>query len=277
MAAATAFLEGETQLNDPSDLFKAVSEAGKKFRGRVWWRGHGSINWQLVPSIYRCPGYSLDRERSASIEFVRRAVALRADCPGSDEWKGMVRWLFLMQHYGLPTRLLDWTESVLVAAYFAVAHAEPDTQGEDAAIWALNPGRVNHLFVNEDEIGTLGSKHWRATIAEVFATDRPRESSIPSYLSTVGEMVDQRMVVQQATFTLHGVPAPLEKAETPAPVLLRFRVPAKVRSQFWTGLEMAGINRSSLFPDLHHLALDIPHEFGLRPSPAGLRHVQQSG
>ena len=46
-----------------------------------------------------------------------------------------MEWLSLMRHYGIPTRLLDWTHSFLVAAYFAVDDAD---KARDCAIWALD-------------------------------------------------------------------------------------------------------------------------------------------
>ena len=52
-----------------------------------------------------------------------------------------ISWLTLMQHYGLPTRLLDWSESPLVALYFALSSDE-DAKA-DAAVWVLNPMKLN--------------------------------------------------------------------------------------------------------------------------------------
>ncbi|MCB5383968.1 FRG domain-containing protein [Blautia glucerasea] len=49
-------------------------------------------------------------------------------------------WLTMMQHYGLPTRLLDWSESPLVALYFALSEKKDDI---DAAVWIMNPMKLN--------------------------------------------------------------------------------------------------------------------------------------
>lgn len=57
-------------------------------------------------------------------------------------------WLTLMQHYGLPTRLLDWSESPLVALYFALSSDE-DAKA-DAAVWVLNPMKLNKKWVMEN-------------------------------------------------------------------------------------------------------------------------------
>src|SRR5690606_36926394 len=54
-----------------------------------------------------------------------------------DDWE----WLFLMQHYGVPTRLLDWTDSPLVALFFAVYNVDRDDR--DASLWVLLPAALN--------------------------------------------------------------------------------------------------------------------------------------
>jgi len=74
------------------------------------------------------------REVAIVREFMRRAHHYLPNTPRDADW---IEWLALMQHHGAPTRLLDWTYSLHVAAHFALVHASREP-GSDLAIWMVN-------------------------------------------------------------------------------------------------------------------------------------------
>lgn len=105
-------------------------------------RGQPKYIYQLIPSIFR-QGIAYNNisynESEMYFEFIRRYPE------HSLTHKSVFEWLTLMQHYGLPTRLLDWTSNLLVALYFA---CEKDPH-DDAAIFVFDPKRLSFLLNDE--------------------------------------------------------------------------------------------------------------------------------
>jgi hypothetical protein len=118
-----------------SELFLIL--ASDQFHAGHWvFRGQARATWLLEPSLERfarsihdLPGVI---EKYALREFQRRAHHYSAHLPSSDN---TLEWLALMRHHGSPTRLLDFTKSPYVAAFFATTDAAKD---EPSAIWAVN-------------------------------------------------------------------------------------------------------------------------------------------
>jgi hypothetical protein len=119
----------------------------------LWYRGHRKACWPLLPKLYReLAAGDNARESDDEIreDFIRRALSLTHRKP-DNPWE----WYFLMQHYGVPTRLLDWTESALVGLYFAIKN----NQGyHDAAVWVLDPWVLNKRVVGREEVLLRGRR-----------------------------------------------------------------------------------------------------------------------
>lgn len=162
-------------------------------RGAYLFRGQPDSAWSLLPSLPRILSAS-GLTASDGMEIERLALAQfkkHAHLHLSQRWLRDVHsdlsWWGLMQHYGAPTRLLDWTASPFVAAYFAViSHPE-----SDGALWVFHPHSLAERI--DAKYGTLN--------ADVGAMCRD-PNAVEAVFMLDSNRPSQRVVAQQGSFTV---------------------------------------------------------------------------
>ena len=239
-------------ITDIASLNAAVRKAKKEFTGQVWWRGQRNYDWDLNPSLFR--SHEEFDERSAILRFKQRALSRHPNVPAKYD---LSSWLFLMQHYRLPTRLLDWTESPLIASFFASeidkCHLEhPELiEDTDGALFALSPYRLNETQFGRHVLLMPEDDHCSAAMAPAF--DETAQESDKVVAVRPAE-VDVRLMVQMSEFTLHGYNVALEALEKSNQFILKFRISRESKVAIRAELKRLGIRLSSIFPDLENLA-----------------------
>jgi len=244
-----------------------------------WFRGQDDHQKPPLPSILRSDLH--DREFSMTTSFRLKAPAF-GRVPPADR---LDQWLFLMQHVGLPTRLLDWTESPLVALYFALERyffSQPADIETSPGIWCLDPLALNHLtdptlayFPNtwaqgvvlenfKIPFGTAGKdlQSERAKNGEArYFYYEPTEYPVAIQPSSV----HARIASQRSCFTIHGndisdFEALAKERKDFGKGLVKYKVPKHLVVPLARELFDYGLGPSTVFPDLDGLA----KEFKLR-------------
>ena len=216
------------------DYFNELKEL--KHEGVLLYRGHSNYDYDLIPSIGRLSNghhiYTLEDEKQMFIEFKKNYSLFTDNRPTTD-----IDILFLAQHFGVPTRLLDWSYNPLIALYFAC-------QGDDKV-----NGCVYAIIVPKEE-SMIKEGHWYDfRIFDKDSYQHDYEYIIPDYNN-------RRFLNQKGMFVLYKDPfSPIEKSAL-APVFI-----IKNKKQILEELYSIGITDSMVLPTLDNLGKEIANKY----------------
>jgi hypothetical protein len=261
MAPTNLICEGE--ISSVNDLLDKASEKinpdNLHAHIRFYWRGHSDDDWELRPGVYRNSfnvedneKARLSKERQVAQDFRIESAGLRM---GSET---DAQLYFLQQHFGLPTRLLDWTTNALAALFFAVCD-EVNTE-KPGAVFLMDAYQLSGTQdggtqeVKKIYDGIVTSRHWvfKQSMDKIF--NWRDNLQFPNFVMAVRpEHFDRRISLQRSCFTFH-VPTREQLTPKENSTLAYFRVPANAKGPIFKRLVLLGIDRFSVYGDLASLA-----------------------
>lgn len=227
-----------------------------------WFRGSSCSVLDLLPSLMRDgkpQGEVFEREGRLITRFRQRSIAYWAQGYPQSDWEH----LFAMQHHGMPTRLLDWTENLLVAVYFSLSsisrHETPHDGVCAPCIWCVDPVGWNRKMPSLSEYGdsirvlTTADEHLEAYRPDT--NKRRPKSPVAIY----GTHNSKRIVAQRGTFFVWGGETQSMQAtatSVPDAKLFKF-VLTSPRDILYKDIQALGVTETTVFPELVALATEL--------------------
>ena len=222
--------------------------------GYFWFRGVNNIAHSLLPSAHWRKDY---QEWEPLLDFVQEGRAY-APVGELDDW----RTYYLAQHHGIPTRLLDWTESFLAALFFALDRWDGQTT---PGVWILRPELLNEISISWQGIVTpeqnreldiwLPSAIRRGPVMKTTIDGKYiYDNKLP--LAIYPRKENARIVAQQGTFTVSGTEiVELDhwigsRHKNPKSVICRIDLERMDRESTLHQLSALGARRHSMYPDV---------------------------
>jgi FRG domain len=256
----------ERPISSLPEFCQATCELGMtSVRRRLWFRGVNNVGYPLVPRLYRSDSEVADLlalEQEMLAEFRSRSRPLLTSEMASD-WE----YLFVMQHYGVPTRLLDWSENALFALYFALSAAEEKGYPTDAAVWILDPA-----VWNSEVVPGMKPPGNPVCVDDAVLSDyepgRELDGMAERAAAMWGLYNNPRIAAQRGVFSVLGrdkrsIQDVFEDGDFPDTTLCRLRLPQDALGEMNEQLRLLGFRESMIYPDLGGLATEIRVEQGL--------------
>jgi hypothetical protein len=248
-----------------------------RFRSPFAFRGMGRADRSLSSSLVRlAQGADVKRLETALLRNFRKYAVSDGELQADSIWD----WLALGQHRGLPTRLLDWTYSPLVALHFATV--SPEDMERDGVVWCVNfveankhlPARLKRIMQREgsetltiDMLNATGDLQKFDALALAApqprrggsgpAAPQPRRGGRRNFLVFMEPpALDRRILNQWALFSLMSSPtAGMDEWLAAHPDLCRkVLIPANLKWEIRDKLDQANVNERILFPGLDGLS-----------------------
>lgn len=257
----------EKTITELKDFIELLDGFYSSVRSVYWYRGVGDSIYKLKPSIYRHPEEKgkkefQELEKGLINRFKERAISYLSHNKDNN-WE----YLFLMQHYGIPTRLLDWTENPLIALFFALTSAEKKDFKHDAAVWALSPAYWNqHIFSHISYGG--GALSVMERCLRPYGPLSDDIDSMPALPAAIyGIHNSQRIIAQRGVFTIFGSEnKPMEEVfqneKFDDNALIKIIIPKENLKFLFNKLLSIGYTDAVVYPGLDGLAKETIRAFG---------------
>ena len=228
-------------------------------------RGQSDSRWPIYSTLSRYllafnvnkKAWPHQEERILRI-FKRKAHHFLKNIPPDND---VLQWLSLMQHHGAPTRIIDFTWSPFIAAFFALHRSTTES-----AVWAIYPPGFDYRKKVELKDGTVlePGKLWIGN-DENYKRLYVNGTS-PFVIQGDPQAMNERLIVQSGTFAIPSViDKPLEELllyyKDTDRVLVKFVLNTKsIRDEAMSYFHVININESTLFPGMDGMARSIAYE-----------------
>jgi len=227
-----------------AEVRNAESELGNPTE--VWFRGHSNLAWNLSPSLFRIPDWE-KKEKLIFTEFTK--TASRLFDKRTNDWET----LFDMQHYWIPTRLLDWTTVMGVAIAF-ILHGEASEA--DSALFVLNPVALNRLSKIDDVLNIPEDKTFE--YKKMYWENKPIQIERPIAIRPT--LQSDRLIAQKGTFTVGGT-VDFSFEDGAQNCMRKIILPNAAKDEAREFLKWANLDEYTIYPDIVGMAYHIKRKF----------------
>lgn len=226
-------------------------------------RGLSDVSYRLETTLIRLGGDYAPLERHLLRNFKKYAHKRVV------ERDSLWHWLSVAQHYGLPTRILDWTYSPLIAMHFATANI--DKYNLDGVIWAVNYARAHELLpanlksrIEQEGANVLTVELLNEEIASLTELDALPGDRVAIFFEPPA--IDDRIVNQYAFCSVMSSPCTvLDEWLLSNPDLARkIIIPAELKWEIRDKLDQSNINERVLFPGLDGMSRWLKRHYSPR-------------
>lgn len=234
----------ERSISSVADFLTAIRADRSARPGTIWFRGHSDATWNLLPGFMRSTS---DTSETTLLNRFRQSAAMLAERRPMTSFD----WTFLMQHYGVPTRLLDWSESPLISMYFAVEDWA-DKPNTDAALWCLWPTLLNQNANIVDKVEGQYIPSFEDDELQGYTVDSLRQNTRLELfpVATIATRNNARIQAQMGTFTIHhNKKIAIEEVGDHSHVA-KYIIPYANKEALAEELKLLGMTQFSLFPEL---------------------------
>lgn len=238
-----------------NDLLNEIKKIYGSNNSVLWFRGQADIAWELVPSVQRGNFAKDEVEQFMANDFYMRACVSMKERPVQSD----CGWITLMQHYGLPTRLLDWTLSPLIALFFAT-NSYKEYSEQDGCIWILRPSLLNKLEGFGEYIYPMDKITVTNMLKPAFNLSMNKGKGVDKIIACYPVEYNMRVYTQQSAFTVHNTNRKLININNPD-LLMKFVIPAESKQDILYELKICGITLRNVFPDVEHIAQQLKEVF----------------
>lgn len=290
---------GEISINNVSELLDILNVIKFNFgidnriKKNFMYRGHASAEYKLIPSIFRkykkendkkeYYKYFLLDENEMYMHFIKEAKSYIKNIDDNTN-EGYLEWLVYAQHFGVPTRLLDFTHNPLVALYFACSKEEED----DGTVWIFN--LINYrnfhskLLKNEANVNKNTTRN--ELIYEIISELKNGTLNCSKFpIQFIPYYLDERMSTQASSFLLWGQDerpfedmiekenyinissvkngVSIEYEGKSEEFILKILIPHEKKKTILEELDLLGVNPKSIFPGLDGIGKYIENYYNV--------------